>query len=190
VSESNLPPEQWRPYFDQAGIEFGYRPLAARAGLTHTRVHRLIRGGGTTAEAIDQVAAALGVKASKVRELRGEAAVEVDPFTLPDDAGRLTESERDVVRRVVRALLDARDRHDQPAADEADPSAEESRASSTEDKKIKPFPLRDGGSRREALPGESPDDAIAARRLDPKFGFEDEGADGIGEENQDTGWDE
>ncbi len=106
---SNLPPEQWRPYFDRAGIEFGYRPLATRAGLTHTRVHRLVRGGGTTDEAIDQVAAALRVAPSKVRELRGEPAAEVEPFILPDEAGRLTHDERKVVRAMIRALLDARD---------------------------------------------------------------------------------
>ncbi|WP_156479419.1 hypothetical protein [Gordonia sp. QH-12] len=125
MSESNLPPERWRPYFDRAGIEFGYRPLAARAGLTPTRTHRLVRGGGTTDQAIQKVADALGVKASKVRELRGEPAVEIDPFILPDDAGRLNDTERDVVRRVVRALLDARDRHDtdQPASDADRPPA-------------------------------------------------------------------
>lgn len=106
---SNLPPEQWRPYFDRAGIEFGYRPRATRAGLTHTRVHRLVRGGGTTDEAIDQVAAALRVAPSKVRELRGEPAAEVEPFILPDEAGRLTHDERKVVRAMIRALLDARD---------------------------------------------------------------------------------
>ena len=111
MSEPNLPPEQWRPLFDRAGIEFGYRPLAARAGMTHTRVHRLIRGGGTTDAAIQQVADALGVKASVIRELRGEPAVEREPFTLPDDAGRLTHDERNVIRSMVRALLDARDRH-------------------------------------------------------------------------------
>lgn len=95
MSESSLPPEQWRPLFDKAGIEFGYRPLAARAGLTHTRVHRLVRGGGTTDDAIQAVADALGVKASKVRELRDEPALDIEPFTLPDDAGRLTDAERD-----------------------------------------------------------------------------------------------
>jgi len=77
--------------------------------LTHTRVHRLIRGGGTTDEAIRKVADALGVKASKVRELRGEPAVDIEPFTLPDDAGRLTDDERNVIRAMVRALLNARD---------------------------------------------------------------------------------
>lgn len=119
MSESNLPPEQWRPLFDRAGIEFGYRPLAARAGLTHTRVHRLIRGGGTTDEAIQMVAAALGVKASKVRELRDEPAVEIEPFILPDDAGRLNDKERDAIRAVIRALLDAKDERDadEPIAD-------------------------------------------------------------------------
>lgn len=133
VSESNLPPEQWRPLFDKAGIEFGYRPLAARAGLTHTRVHRLIRGGGTTPEAIKQVADALGVAPSKVRALRDEPA-DVEPFTLPDDAGRLTHDERNVVRAVVRALLDARDRHaDQPTP--AAPPAATTRTPGAEDEK-------------------------------------------------------
>lgn len=120
VSESKLPPESWRHLFDKAGIEFGYRPLATRAGLTPTRVHRLIRGGGTTNEAIQQVAEALGVNESRVRELRGEAAVQIKPFTLPDDAGRLTDNERDVIRAMVRALLDARDSY-AVSADEAPP---------------------------------------------------------------------
>lgn len=139
VSESNLPPERWRPLFDRAGIEFGYRPLAARAGLTHTRVHRLIRGGGTTAEAIEQVAEALGVKASKIRELRDEPA-DPEPFTLPDDAGRLTHDERDVIRAMVRALLDARNRHDQAdqsSPDSAGPSPAEG-ASGRADQKMAP----------------------------------------------------
>ena len=273
MSESNLPPEQWRPYFDRAGIEFGYRPLATRAGLTHTRVHRLIRGGGTTDEAIQQVADAFGVKASKVRELRGEPAVEVEPFILSDDAGRLTHSERDVVRSVVRALLDARDRNAELSADTATPPTAQPGASRAEDQKTatvtsevlhvayndetppsgaedqaghdadagtdpegqaaddarpnvwrddpsddKPDDLRDRRSRRQAgsraddgetiaaeldtsdtiwVDGgrvhigddgvvEDPADAWAARKRDPRFAPEDPGADGIGEESQET----
>lgn len=116
MSESNLPPESWRPLFDKANIEFGYRPLATRAGLTPTRVHRLIRGGGTTNEAIKQVAEALRVNESRVRELRGEAAVEIKPFTLPDDAGWLNDNEREVIRSMVRALLDARGKNALEAA--------------------------------------------------------------------------
>lgn len=126
-----------RPLFDGAGIEFGYRPLATRAGLTHTRVHRLLRGGGTTDEAIQLVADAFGVKSSKVRELRGEPAVEVEPFTLPDDAGRLTHDERNVVRAVVRALLDARDRHAAQPTTPADPPAEAPRTPGTKVEKTR-----------------------------------------------------
>lgn len=51
----SLPPEQWRPMFDAIGCEFGYRPLAKRIGMDHTRLRRLIRGGGTSADAIHQV---------------------------------------------------------------------------------------------------------------------------------------
>lgn len=108
MSDSNLPPEQWRSLFDAAGIEFGYRPLANRIGMNHTRVRRLLRGGGTTAEAVQLVADALHVPTTTIRELRGEPAVQYEPFTLPDDAGRLNDKERDAVRAIVRVLLDAR----------------------------------------------------------------------------------
>ena len=56
----SLPPGQWRPLFDAIGCEFGYRPLANRIGMDHTRLRRLLRGGGTSAAAIQQVADALG----------------------------------------------------------------------------------------------------------------------------------
>lgn len=109
MSESNLPPEQWRELFHAAGIEFGYRPLAKRIGATHTRVRRVLRGGGTSEDALREVADAFRVPVSKVRELRGEPAVEIEPFTLPDDAGRLNDDERNVIRSMIRALLNARD---------------------------------------------------------------------------------
>lgn len=201
VSESNLPPERWRPYFDRAGIEFGYRPLAARAGLTPTRTHRLVRGGGTTDQAIQKVADALGVKASKVRELRGEPAVEIDPFILPDDAGRLNDTERDVVRRVVRALLDARDRHDadQPASDADRPPASGTPREDEQGEKtarvvhIKRDDLNEQQSSPEAepepLPEERPEDAWAARKRDPRFQPDIPISEDIGEESQDDGKD-
>lgn len=109
MSDSNLPPEQWRPLFDKRQIAFGYRPLAAKLDMNHTRIRRLLLGGGTTEDALRQVADFFGVPVAKVRELRGEAAVEREPFTLPDDAGRLTERERDVIRSMVRVLLEARE---------------------------------------------------------------------------------
>ncbi|QYC53719.1 immunity repressor [Gordonia phage Leroy] len=169
VSESNLPPETWRPLFDKAGIEFGYRPLAARAGMTHTRVHRLIRGGGTTDAAIEQVAEALGVRASKIRELRGESAEVREPFTLPDDAGRLNHDERNVIRSMVRALLDARDRN---ATQPTDTPAEEQGTPGTANTDEKTQP---GGNvttltpRNQGPKPEQPEDAKAARKRNPRF---------------------
>lgn len=120
VSDSNLPPEQWRPLFDAIGVEFGYRPLANRINMDHTRLRRLLRGGGTSAAAVQQVADAFGVPAATVRELRGESRdTALEPFTLPDDAGRLNDTERDAIRAVIRAFLDAKDERDadQPIAD-------------------------------------------------------------------------
>ena len=102
------PPEQWRPLFNKIGVEFGYRPLATRIEMDHTRLRRLLLGGGTSAEAIQFVADAFGVGPERIRELRGELVTAYEPFSLPDDAGRLTHSERDVIRSMVRALLDAR----------------------------------------------------------------------------------
>lgn len=125
VSDSNLPPEQWRSLFDTIGVEFGYRPLANHIGMDHTRLRRLLLGGGTSEDALQQVADAFRVPAAKVRELRGEAAVDRKPFTLPDDAGRLTERERDVIRSMVRVLLEARELgHDMEAAQEPDAQAQ------------------------------------------------------------------
>lgn len=107
VSDSNLPPEQWRPLFDAIGVEFGYRPLASHTGMNHTRLRRLLLGGGTTDDAVRQVAEAFRVPVTKILELRGQAEASREPFTLPDDAGRLNERERDVIRSMVRVLLDA-----------------------------------------------------------------------------------
>ena len=108
MSDPKLPPEQWRPLFDKIGVEFGYRPLATRINMDHTKVRRILRGDRTSHEAIKELADGLGIDPTEVYRLRGEEPVE--PFTLPDEAGRLTGSERRVIRAMVRALLDARDR--------------------------------------------------------------------------------
>lgn len=112
MNEPNLPPEQWRPLFDKIGVEFGYRPLAAYARMNHTRVRRLLLGGGTTDEAVRELAHAFRVRPEEVYRLRGDTPPGVRPFTLPDDAGRLNETERRVIRAMVRALLDAREQGD------------------------------------------------------------------------------
>lgn len=190
VSDSNLPPEQWRPLFDKIGVAFGYRPLANKIGMDHTRLRRLMRGGGTSAAAVQDVADAFGVSPETIRELRGEGGEVVEPFTLPDDAGRLTHDERDVIRAMVRALLDARDRTDERRSDSDHPPTEEPRASGAEDQKTrKPTSLSDRRSRRQAgpdaLPEERPEDAWAARKRDPRFKPDIPSSDNIGEESQD-----
>lgn len=135
MGDPNLPGEQWRALFDAKGIEFGYRPLATRAGMNHTRVRRVLRGEGTTEDAIRQVATALGTSPARVHELRGEPAVEHQPFTLPDDAGKLNDREREVIRAMVRVLLDARDRHADQPADTAPPAQQGTSSSPSKDEK-------------------------------------------------------
>jgi len=128
VSDSNLPPEQWRPLFDKVGVEFGYRPLANKIGMEHTKLRRLLLGGGTSVSTICQVAAAFGVSPEKVRELRDEQGRPVKPFVLPDEAGLLDESERAVIRAMVRALVSAKtegQQHDWMSTDGAISPAEE-----------------------------------------------------------------
>ena len=82
VSESNLPPEHWRPFFDAINVEFGYRPLANKIGMDHTRLRRCLLGGGTSVETVQKVADVFGIDPGRVRELRGEgrdAAVDRSP---------------------------------------------------------------------------------------------------------------
>lgn len=95
--------------------------------MDHTKVRRILRGDRTSHEAIKELADGLGIDPTEVYRLRGEEPVE--PFTLPDEAGRLTGSERRVIRAMVRALLDARDRdnaveatQEQDASGEAGPN--------------------------------------------------------------------
>lgn len=107
MSDPKLPPEQWRPLFDKIGVEFGYRPLATRIDMDHTKVRRILRGDRTSHEAIKDLADGIGVDPAEVYRLRGEEPIE--PFTLPDEAGRLTGSERRVIRAMVQALLHARE---------------------------------------------------------------------------------
>lgn len=109
MSDQTLPPEPWRPLYDQIGVEFGYRPLAAHIGMDHTTLARMLKGGRTSKPTIKKVADSFGVTPAKIHELRGEsAALAYEPFILPDEAGRLSDNERRVIRAMIRALLDAR----------------------------------------------------------------------------------
>lgn len=99
-------PDQWLPLFDDVELKVSYRALAARAGLEYTAARRVLLGLGTTHETIAAVARAFEVHPDEVYRLRGEPPVR--PFTLPDDAGRLNQVERDAVLAVVNAILGAK----------------------------------------------------------------------------------
>lgn len=83
VSESNLPPEHWRPLFDAIGVEFGYRPLANKIGMDHTRLRRCLLGGGTSAETVQKVADAFGVDPGRVTMRRMSVGVSLPSFFGP-----------------------------------------------------------------------------------------------------------
>lgn len=136
MSDPQLPPEQWRPLFEKINVEFGYRPLGTYLDMDHTRLRRLLLGGGTSETAIRRVAEGFEVTPDVIRELRGDFASGIMPFTLPDDAGRLTESERDVVRSMVRALLNARDGKNEPTTAPGTSEAPRAQGEADQDKKI------------------------------------------------------
>ncbi|MGB3602761.1 MAG: hypothetical protein WBA38_04320 [Gordonia sp. (in: high G+C Gram-positive bacteria)] len=116
------------------------------------------------------------------------------PFAdeLPSGVDDLEPNERRVALDMLRILVAQRrelNRHDQPEQQPArtDGSSSAARTPRTDDenqKTNKPTDLSARRSRREALP-ESIEDAIAARKQDPRFkvGYPD--SSDIGEENQD-----
>lgn len=102
-------PEHWRPYFESRGIEFTFNALERKAeGVSlNTVIRALTSQGRTTDRVANAVSGALGITSDKFRELRGEPTGE--PFQLPARARLLTVTEREVVRSVVNAILDARE---------------------------------------------------------------------------------
>jgi hypothetical protein len=85
--------------------------LAAKAGLAHETVRRIFAGVGHPSETtIEKLAAAIGGSIPQMRLLAGRPAGELEPFVLPPEANQLGAREREVVRSMVQALLDASDR--------------------------------------------------------------------------------
>jgi hypothetical protein len=113
VSDKGSVPDQWLPLFNKRQIT-SYRELGRLARIDYTRARRVILGGGTTDDAVEAVASALGVTPSKVWELRGEPVP--NPFTLPAAAGSLNRKEREAVLAVINAILDAKVQPVEPRA--------------------------------------------------------------------------
>ena len=111
-------PDQFREHFERREIDpFTYRALHRKVkGIGLNSVVRALSGEGRlTPRVTEAVADALGITPEKLLELRGDPVTA--PFQLPARASQLNQRERDAVLSIVHALLDARDRHDQPARD-------------------------------------------------------------------------
>lgn len=117
MSNRGIPP-QWLPYFADKQIE-GYRDLERKAQIDYARARRVVTGEGTSDEAVQAVADALGIPTRKVWELRGEPVP--TPFVLPDQAGHLNRRERDAILAIVRSLIESKGIEAGPPPQVSDP---------------------------------------------------------------------
>ena len=98
--------------------------LAAAAGLAHETVRRVFAGKGRPSETtIEKIAAAIGGSVPQMRLLAGRPPGELEPFVLPPEANRLGMREREVVRSMIQALLDAAERSTGPSVSDPTRSA-------------------------------------------------------------------
>src|SRR5690625_2592512 len=103
-------PDPWRPAAERRGIPPTYRPLAARAKVSHETVRRLIQGRTTSETTVRKVADALGVDVEKIHEWRGEAPPDYGAKFDPDPSSvLLTTDERAVINSLIRLLTDGRE---------------------------------------------------------------------------------
>lgn len=109
MSVSEEVPRQWHKYFEKAQLE-SFRDLATAADVSPSTAIACLRPGSRMPKppTVEKVAAALGISADKLRELRGDPRAE--PFKAPKDADYLDASERRAVTEVVRALTHGRKR--------------------------------------------------------------------------------
>lgn len=98
---SNDIPRSWHPYLERKGIPVSYRGLSAKAGLSHEAARRVIRGWSVRQASITLVADALGIDPEVVRELRGEAPSQVEPWEPPAVSSLLSHDEREALSRLI-----------------------------------------------------------------------------------------
>src|SRR5690625_5124500 len=117
-------PDPWRSAAERKGISPTYRPLAARAKVSHETVRRLVQGRPTSERTIRKVADALGVDVEKIHEWRGEAPPDYGNAFEPDpSASLLTTEERAVINSLIRLLTASRDEQRKDGGERADSSA-------------------------------------------------------------------
>lgn len=102
MAREDLPPA-WTALLASAGFTSARR-LAQASGVGVDAVLRAMRGGQSSSTTLRQIAAALRVNIARIEELRGHPIPK--PFELPEGAERLTDTQRDAIRTVVRAMLE------------------------------------------------------------------------------------
>lgn len=98
---SNDIPRSWHKHFERKGIPVSYRGLAARAGVSHEAVRRVICGWSVKHSTLRQVADALGVDIEVVQELRGDDAGKGTPWEPPASSSLLSHEEREALSRLI-----------------------------------------------------------------------------------------
>lgn len=94
-----------RERMQQLGITSA-RGLASRAGVAPDTARLLLSGArGQNEQTIGKVADAIGLPVTVLRRAAGHQEGRLAPFTLPPEADRLNQHQRDVVLAMVRALL-------------------------------------------------------------------------------------
>lgn len=98
-------PDPWRSAAERRGISPTYRPLAARAGVSHETVRKIVQGRATSTRSIRKLADALGVDVEVVHAWRGEAPPDYGREFIPDESSwLLTTEEREAVNTLIRLI--------------------------------------------------------------------------------------
>ncbi|WP_422389912.1 helix-turn-helix domain-containing protein [Arthrobacter sp. N1] len=100
-------PQEWVELMSRRGIG-SLRQLAAASNISHTAIARIVHGEGTAKdESLQQLAAALQVPPATVYAIVGaRVSGDLDPYTPPAEAARLSPRERKAVDELIRLLVD------------------------------------------------------------------------------------
>jgi transcriptional regulator with XRE-family HTH domain len=112
MAESERDSGYLRQRMNEVGIS-SMRALAARTGIAPETARRVLtRQKAPDEQTLRKIAEGLPAPIQKLRELAGRPRGSSTPFVLPPEADQLSESQRDLILRMVSALLDASGRDD------------------------------------------------------------------------------
>lgn len=103
-------PAHWLPDLARRGLT-SYRLLGEAANVSHETVRRVMQGRNAKPETIQALADAIGVSATRVRELASTPTP--DPsrtWSPPEGSEALTAEEREAISRLISLLVRGRER--------------------------------------------------------------------------------